>query len=40
VNKPVKVEGGSKGKPKVWEVFDKVNVPNPTDKENPLLKAK
>ena len=40
VNKPVKVEGGSKGKSKVWEVFDKVNVPNPTDKENPLLKAK
>jgi hypothetical protein len=40
VNKPVKVEGGSKGKSKVWEVFDKVNVPNPADKENPLLKAK
>jgi hypothetical protein len=40
VTKPVKVEGGSKSKSKVWEVFDKVNVPNPSDKENPLLKAK
>jgi formaldehyde-activating enzyme involved in methanogenesis len=24
----------------VWEVFDKVNVPNKSDKKNPLLKAK
>jgi hypothetical protein len=40
VKMSVKVEGGNKSKSKVWEVFDKVNVPNKSDKENPLLKAK
>jgi hypothetical protein len=40
VKMPVKVEGGSKSKSKVWEVCDKINVPNKSDKENPLLKAK
>ncbi|KAJ1278207.1 hypothetical protein BS78_04G061300 [Paspalum vaginatum] len=36
----VKTEGGSRTKSKVWDVFDKVSVPDPLNKKNMLSKAK
>lgn len=36
----VKVEGGSKSTSKVWDVFDKVTVPDPSEKRKMILKAK
>jgi hypothetical protein len=40
VKKKVKVEGGTKAKSKVWDVFDKVIVPDPSEKDKMLSKAK